>query len=205
MAPWSSPSRWGMFFSLPSGGCRPGSKPAACSFPSPYCSGLGVINLRTLAVASPASHVAPQGVRSQFLLRMLQVDDPLRIAAAGMFFAISVDTLVLAALFAALSVGQGGLAQVLITALIFTLGMTVVDGLNGLLFTRLVRRADQARLASRVVTAIVAGLSILLGTGILIGLLVPAVANWVTDHSLWLGVLIAGMTSLCFLLVRSKA
>jgi nickel/cobalt transporter (NiCoT) family protein len=160
--------------------------------------GLGFVNLRALAVTSSAAMVAPQGLRAQFLLRTLKVDDPLRIAAAGMFFAVSVDTLLLAALFATLSFGQGGFVQVTMTALAFTAGMMAVDGLNGIVFTSLVRQADRARVVSRVVTAAVAGLSILLGVGILIGLLVPDVANWVADHSLWLGVAIAGMTCLSF-------
>ena len=149
--------------------------------------------------------VAPRGFRAQFLLRILHVDDPLLIAAAGMFFAVSVDTLALAALFAALAVGQNGMVEVLIAAFAFTSGMTVVDGINGILFTTLVRRTERARMASRVVTAAVGGLSLLLGTGILIGLVQPSLATWVTNNSLWLGVAIAGVTSLCVWMVRSRA
>ena len=167
--------------------------------------GLGVINLRTLAVASPTTAVVPRGFRAQFLLRALHVHDPFLVAVAGMIFAISIDTLVLAALFAALSVGQGGLIQVLITALAFTAGMALLDGINGVLFTTLVRRSDQARLASRIVTGAVAGLSIVLGIGILLGLLVPGVAAWVGGNSLWLGIAIVGLTCACFWLVSARA
>ena len=166
---------------------------------------LGAINLRTLAAGTSDKSIALRGIRAQSILRLLRVDNPFFIAVAGMFFAISVDTLLLAALFVALSSGQGGLAQVLITALAFTAGMIVVDGLNGVLFTTLVRRADRSGIISRIVTAAVGGFSILLGLAILIGLLSPGVTNTISDHGLWLGTAIAGVTSLCVALVWRKA
>ncbi|MEP7298869.1 MAG: nickel transporter [Burkholderiales bacterium] len=69
-------------------------------------------------------------------------------AAIGALFALSFDTLSLAALVAVSASQHGGWQGALQCALVFTLGMLAVDGLNGLWITRLLRRSDRSALVA---------------------------------------------------------
>ena len=68
--------------------------------------------------------------------------------AIGALFALSFDTLSLAALFAVGASQHGGWQGALLCALMFTAGMLATDGLNGLWITRLLRRSDCSALAA---------------------------------------------------------
>ena len=81
-----------------------------------------------------------------------------------MLFAFSFDTISQATLFALAAGRFGGVPEALLVAGLFVLGMLVVDGINGVWISRLIRRADRtAVIASRVMALTVAGISLAVG------------------------------------------
>jgi len=123
--------------------------------------GLGVINLQAVARAAPGDVVAPRGLKGRVLARVLAGQHPVTVAGVGALFALSFDTVSLAALFALAAARLGGTAYVVLAALSFTLGMLAVDGLNGWWISRVVARADRtAARASRVMAFAVGASSI---------------------------------------------
>jgi high-affinity nickel-transport protein len=100
------------------------------------------------------------GLRSRWLSGFA-ARGPLAAAGIGALFALSFDTLSLAALFAVSASQHGGWQSALLCALVFTAGMLATDGLNGLWIARLLRRSDQRALAaSRTMGWAVVGVSL---------------------------------------------
>jgi high-affinity nickel-transport protein len=76
--------------------------------------------------------------------------------------------------------------QALVVAAVFVVGMLVVDGVNGVWISRLIRRADRtAVVASRVMALTIAGLSLAVGLFTVVKVFVPAVDAW-TEGREWL-------------------
>jgi nickel/cobalt transporter (NiCoT) family protein len=95
------------------------------------------------------------------LSRLTRTTRPLGVAALGALFAISFDTLSQAVLFSTTAARFGGWQRGAVLGALFTLGMLIVDGLNGLWIAALLRRADRrAQLASRAIGFFVALLSV---------------------------------------------
>lgn len=140
---------------------------------------LGSLNLRAV-LHTPAGEMVPTIALKAGLLRRLQAaSHPLAIAAVGALFALSFDTLSQAALFAVTATQHGGVAHTLALGAAFMGGMLLADGANGLWIARLLHRADhRARIASRVMGLMVAGISFAVaGFGL---------ARWLrTDVSQW--------------------
>src|SRR6516165_7840224 len=113
--------------------------------------GLAFVNVHAVLTAAPNAVVAPTGFKARLLGRVLTVRRPCAIAVVGMLFALSFDTVSQAALFALAAGRFGGVEQALFVAGLFMLGMLVVDGINGVWISALIRRADRAAaIASRV-------------------------------------------------------
>ncbi len=157
--------------------------------------GLAFLNLRAVVLAEPGAVVAPAGLRSRLLGRIVTVRRPWAVAAVGALFAISFDTVSQAALFALAASRFGGIAEALFVCGLFVLGMLVVDGVNGLWIHRLIRRADRtAAIASRVMALAVAGISLALGLFTVAKLLLPGVDAWAEGRELALGgAIVAGV------------
>jgi high-affinity nickel-transport protein len=108
--------------------------------------------------------------------------------AIGALFALSFDTISQAALFALAATRFGGVADALLVAGLFVLGMLVVDGINGVWISRLIRRADRtAVVASRVMACTVAAVSLAVGGFAVAKLLLPAVDAWADGRETLLG------------------
>jgi high-affinity nickel-transport protein len=72
--------------------------------------------------------------------------------------------------------------------LLFMLGMLLTDGINGLWISRLIRRADQtALIASRVMSLVVGGVSLLVAAYGVMKLSLPAVGAWSEGRELVFG------------------
>ena len=120
--------------------------------------GLAYVNVRAVLTAAPDAVVAPAGLKGRLLGRFVTVRRPWAVAAVGALFALSFDTVSQAALFALAAGRFGGVVHALLVAALFVLGMLVVDGINGVWISRLIRRADRtAVVASRVMACTVAG------------------------------------------------
>jgi high-affinity nickel-transport protein len=150
--------------------------------------GLAFLNVRAVLTADPRAVVAPAGLRARLLGRFLNIRRAWAVAAVGMLFALSFDTVSQAALFALAAGRFGGVSHALFVAAMFVLGMLTVDGANGLWISRLIRRADRtAAIASRVMALTVAGISLVVGTFTVTKILVPAVDAWAKGRELWFG------------------
>jgi high-affinity nickel-transport protein len=150
--------------------------------------GLAYLNLRAVLVARPGEVVAPAGIRSRLLGRVVTVRSPWAVAAVGALFAISFDTVSQAALFALAAGRFGGVLEALLVCGLFVLGMLLVDGANGLWISRLIRRADRtAAIASRVMALAVAAISLALGLFTLARLASPDIEAWYDGRELAVG------------------
>jgi high-affinity nickel-transport protein len=140
---------------------------------------LGLLNLRAVLTAAPDEIVAPVGVKGRFFGRLVRTSSPFTVTAIGALFALSFDTISQAALFS-LAAGQfGGVGHAV------ALG---TDGLNGLWISRLIARADElARIASRVMSLAVAGVSLLVAAFATAKLVLPRLDAWSEGRELWFG------------------
>ncbi len=127
-----------------------------------FLSALGALNLAAV-LRTPAGRVAlAAGLKGRWLGRLTETSHPLLIASIGAAFALSFDTVSQAALFSlSASPHAGGAAWAAFLGFVFTSGMIVADGANGLWVSRLLARADRrARVASRVLGLSIAFLSL---------------------------------------------
>ena len=122
---------------------------------------LGLLNL-ALVIRTPATApVRPTGLRGRLFSRLTRTTRPLSIAAIGALFAISFDALSQAALFSATGARLGGWRGAATLGVLFTVGMLLVDGLNGVWVAILVTRNDRlAHVTSRAIGLFVAVLSL---------------------------------------------
>ena len=140
---------------------------------------LGSLNLRAVLMAPPGEMVATIGIKAGLLRRLQATAHPLAIAAVGALFALSFDTMSQAALFAVSATQHGGIPHILALGAVFTLGMLLADGANGLWIANLLRRADyRARVASRVMGLMVAAISFAVAGLGLVRWLHPDVSQW---------------------------
>jgi high-affinity nickel-transport protein len=161
--------------------------------------GLAFLNVRAVLVADPQAVVATAGLRARLLGRFLNIRRAWAVAAVGMLFALSFDTVSQAALFALAAGRFGGLSHALFVAALFVLGMLAVDGANGLWINRLIRQADRtAVIASRVMALTVAGISLSVGIFTVMKILVPAVDAWAEGREIWFGAAVVTVVLLAF-------
>ena len=150
--------------------------------------GLAYLNLRAVLLTDPMAVVVPVGIRCRLLGSFVTVRRPWAVAAVGVLFALSFDTISQATLFALAAARFGGVAEALLVAGLFVLGMLVVDGINGVWISRLIRKADRtAVIASRVLALAVAGISVAVGSFAVARLLLPAVDEWAEGRELLFG------------------
>lgn len=171
-----------------------------------FLTALGLINVRAALGAPADAVVVPIGLKSRFLGRLGRTRSPLLVAGVGALFALSFDTVSQAALFAVTAVHFGGLAHAVSLGVLFLLGMLVTDGLNGLWISRLIARSDElARIASRVMSLAVGGVSLLVALLACARLLSPAISAWSDGKELAFGAAVLAVVLASFLLGRRLA
>lgn len=160
---------------------------------------LAFLNVRAVLLADPAAVVAPAGLKARLLGRVLDIRRGWAVAAVGMLFALSFDTVSQAALFALAAGRFGGLSHALFVAGLFVLGMLAVDGANGLWIHRLIRRADRAAaIASRVMALAVAGISAAVGIVVVARLVDPALDARIGGSEMALGAAVVAVVPVAF-------
>ena len=148
---------------------------------------LGLVNIRAVLVARPHEVVRPVGIKGRLLGRA-RTASLAWVALIGALFALSFDTVSQATLFALAASQSGGWERVMALGLLFTAGMIVTDGANGLWIARLIRRADQrARIASRVMGLVVGSASLLTAAFVLARLVLPPLDAWSEGKELSFG------------------
>ena len=103
----------------------------------------GLLNLYSL-FQNPAKHHHPVGLKSLLAKKFINKKfSPITILAIGALFALSFDTFSQIALFSISASILAGWMFAGILGLCFTVGMMISDGLNGLIVSILIRRADR--------------------------------------------------------------
>jgi len=134
--------------------------------------GLAFVNLRAVLVAGPDAIVAPTGFKAKLLGRFLTVRRPWAVAAVGALIALAATRF-------------GGVADALLVASLFVLGMLVVDGINGVWISQMIRRADRtAVIASRLMALTVGGISIAVGLLTVARLTLAPVDGWIEGREM---------------------
>lgn len=122
---------------------------------------LGAANLAAVFRTPGNRVVRLSGFKGRWLGRLAETSHPVVIASIGAAFALSFETWSQAALFSLTAMHVAGWGLSVALGLVFTLGMMVADGANGLWVARLLRRADRrALIASRVMSLTIAVLSL---------------------------------------------
>lgn len=161
--------------------------------------GLAFINVRAVLTTAPDTVVSPRGLKARFLGRVLTVQRPWAVAAVGMLFALSFDTVSQAALFALAASRFGGIVEALFIAGVFVLGMLAIDGINGMWISALIRRADRtALIASRVMALGVAAISVAVGLFTVAKFLMPGVDAWAGGRELLFGAIVMSVVLAAF-------
>ena len=157
---------------------------------------LAIANVRAVVVSPPDAVVGLAGFKGRLLGRV-SVRRAWAVTAVGALFALSFDTVSLAALFALAAGRFGGAGHVLVVAGLFVLGMVIVDGANGAWIHGLIRRADRtAAIASRVMALTVAGISLAVGALAVVKVFVPVVGHWAEGRELALGASVVAVVAI---------
>jgi high-affinity nickel-transport protein len=153
-----------------------------------FLAALGIVNIHAAVTAPADEMVAPIGLKGRLLGRLAEAGSPGLVALVGALFALSFDTVSQAALFSLTATQFGGLGHALLLGLAFTAGMLVTDGINGLWIQRLIARSDElARVASRVMSLAVGGVSLLIAAFALAKMLLPRLDAWADGKELLFG------------------
>lgn len=166
-----------------------------------FLAALGMLNIYAVLQAHPAQVVQPQGMKGRFLGGLTRAASPGLVALVGALFAISFDTVSQAALFALTATRFGGWQHALMLGLLFMLGMLLTDGINGLWISRVIRRADQtALIASRMMSLVVGGVSLLAAAFGIAKLALPAVDAWSEGKEFVFGAAVIAVIAASFII-----
>ena len=168
--------------------------------------GIAALNIAAV-LRTPGDEVTPlAGWRCGVFSSLLRASNPATVMAVGLLFALSLDTLSQAALFAVAASQFGGWQPALGLALRFVAGMLLTDGINGWWLWRLIRRSDQtARVASRVMALAVAGVGLLTAALGVAYQTVPRFDAWAQGKEAWAGLAIIAIAGISFILGQQLA
>jgi high-affinity nickel-transport protein len=168
-----------------------------------FLAALGLLNLAAVLTAGPHEVVRTVAVKGRLFAGLTRTSRPVAVAAVGALFALSFDTVSQAALFAFTATRAGGWEHALALGLLFTVGMAVADGANGLWIATLLRRADRrARVASRVMGLVIATLSLGVAAYGVTRFVSPAVADWGDGRELALGLGVLAIVAASYFAAR---
>ncbi|HSD42298.1 MAG TPA: nickel transporter [Burkholderiales bacterium] len=171
-----------------------------------FLAALGLLNLAAVVSAEPHEVVQTVAVKGRLLAGLTRTSRPAAMAAVGALFALSFDTVSQAALFAFTATRAGGWEHALALGLLFTLGMMLADGANGLWIATLLRRADRrARIASRTIGLVIAGLSLAVAAYGVARFVSPEVADWGDGRELALGLGVLAIVAVSYVVARLLA
>jgi len=166
-----------------------------------FLAALGLLNIHAVLRTDPVQVVRSIGLKGQFIGRLTKAASPGLVALVGALFALSFDTISQTALFAVTASQFGDWRDALVLGVLFMLGMLVTDGINGLWISRLICRADQvALIASRVMSLVVGGVSLLVAAFGLARMMLPSIAAWSEGKEMVFGGAVVAVIAGSFLL-----
>ena len=166
---------------------------------------IGTVNLRAVLLAGPHEIVTPVPVKGRLLRRAMHAGHPLTVALVGALYALSFDTVSQSVLFAVAGTQFGGPGSSLLLGFLFTLGMAIADGLNGLWISRLITRSDRLGvLASRVMGVGIAATSLLAAAYGISKLALADLGRWSGGHEWIVGGGVIALILLSYALARRR-
>ncbi len=111
----------------------------------------------------------------------------------GALFALSYDTLSIAALFGLIASRSHGFITALLLGTTFVLGMLITDGLNGIVVAKMLKKSEKnAYLASLVMALAVAGAGLGTASFGIAKQFLPSDSPWIVFGETWLGAVLCG-------------
>lgn len=157
---------------------------------------LGAANLYAVWKTPADKPVAPVGLRGHWIHeRLAAASHPAMIAAVGAAFALSFDTVSHAVVFSLSGATAAGWLFALVLGLVFTLGMVLIDALNGYWVARMAT-------ASRWMSLAIGGLCLAIAAAALAKLALPRIDRLMTGYAPLVGV---GTFLLIFAVYRRTA
>ena len=157
---------------------------------------LGITNVFTAWRAPPGTVITPIGLRGRWIHeRLAAASHPAMIAAVGAAFALSFDTVSHAVVFSLSGATAAGWLFALVLGLVFTLGMVLIDALNGYWVARMAT-------ASRWMSLAIGGLCLAIAAAALAKLALPRVDRLMAVYAPLVGV---GTFLLIFAVYRRTA
>ncbi len=149
---------------------------------------LGAANLAAVFRTPGNQVVRPAGLKGRWLGRLTQTSHPVVIASIGAAFALSFESWSQATLFSLTAMHLGGWVFAVVLGLVFTAGMMLADGLNGVWVAGLLRQAaGRALIASRVMCLTIGLLSVSIAALGVARYLLPEVAAAAESAGMLLG------------------
>lgn len=163
---------------------------------------VGLLSIRTAGHAAPRAHALPRWLRPLAPLTVSRWGA----AVTGALFALSLDTLSMAAWFAGSGARIGGAGIVFLLALAFGAGMLLADGVAGWWVNRLAGAAALQRERGRRYAGWLIGLGALVTAGLgAARQLAAPLDQWADGHALLLGLGLLAATSVLLLAGRRMA
>lgn len=164
---------------------------------------VGVSNLRN---ARDGGTMHPPGMIAKRVLDLPLLNNFFGAVAVGGMFALSFDAMATAAWFGLVGTAHEGMATTALLACAFVAGMIIVDGLNGLLMSVLIRRSERfASHARRLFSLAVACSALGMAVVILAKLALPAVDSWSEGKEILFTACVLLLTLTGFFIARSQS
>ena len=152
---------------------------------------LAIANLNAVLRVTGDQMVQPAGWRARWLMRCFTAKSFLSVVAVGALFAVSFDTLSLAAMFGMTASRFGSWLSALLAAGLFVVGMLVTDGLNGVWIAYVIRRSHRAALAvSRIMALAISGVCLIVAAAGIASQLLPATSLVLEAQRSWVSIAI---------------
>ena len=152
---------------------------------------LAIANLNAVLRVTCNQMVQPARWRGRLFMRCITADSFFSVIAVGALFAVSFDTLSLAAMFGMTASRFGSWLSALLAAAVFVLGMLVTDGLNGVWIAYLIRRSNRAALAmSRIMALAISGICLIVAAVGVANQLLPTSSSILEVQGCWISVAI---------------
>lgn len=158
---------------------------------------LGFLNLY-VAFSRQNTWTRPPGLKS---FMRIQSGHPLLVLGIGALFALSFDTMSMATFFSLAAVHVSIGAYAFILGIIFTCGMIVSDGINGMLTARFIRQSQaRAIVAARVMSFTIGSVSFAVAAIGIVKWLQPGLSEKIENFGIWAGVAVLVWVAAGFIL-----
>lgn len=148
---------------------------------------LGVLNLHA---AFNRHHTISNPIGLKGWMR-IQTAHPAIVLSIGALFALSFDTMSLAAFFSLAATHISGEFYAIASGMIFTCGMISSDGINGLLTSRLIKQAaNRALIASRIMSFAIGSVSLLVALMGISRIFLPSMPDNIEKFGIWPSMLV---------------